>query len=110
MRDALTMLFGQKLPAPLESTLERLLVLDRFNDLYEQVRQNTDQSCFVKRFLETLNVRPRVTANDLSLVPKQGPVVAVSNHPFGLIEGAILADLLTAVRPDVKIMANHLLA
>ena len=104
------MLFGQKLPAPLESTLERLLVLDRFNDLYEQVRQNTDQSCFVKRFLETLNVRPRVTANDLSLVPKQGPVVAVSNHPFGLIEGAILADLLTAVRPDVKIMANHLLA
>ena len=37
-------------------------------------------------------------------------MVAVANHPFGLIEGAILAVQLAAVRPDVKVMANHLLA
>lgn len=63
------MLFGQKLPAPLEGTLERLLVLDRFNDLYEQVRKNAGEHCFLKRFLEAMNVRPRVSNSDLSLVP-----------------------------------------
>lgn len=60
--------------------------------------------------LALLNVRPQVSARDLALIPKQGPVVAVCNHPFGLIEGAILASVLLSVRPDVKIMANHLLA
>jgi putative hemolysin len=110
MRDALTMLFGKNLPAPLESTLERLLVLDRFNDLYEQVRKTGGEHCFLDRFLETMNVRPRISASDLLLVPKDGPVVAVANHPFGLIEGAILGSVLATVRPDVKVMANHLLA
>ncbi len=110
MRDALTMLFGKNLPAPLESTLERLLVLDRLNDLYEQVRKTGDEHCFLDRFLKTMNVRPRVSASDLLLVPKDGPVVAVANHPFGLIEGAILGSVLATVRPDVKVMANHLLA
>src|SRR6202030_2028570 len=110
MRDALTMLFGQKLPAPLEGTLERLLVLDRFNDLYEQVRKNGGERSFLERFLETMNVHPKVSPSDLLLVPKQGPVVAVANHPFGLIEGAILGSLLATVRPDVKVMANHLLS
>jgi putative hemolysin len=33
----------------------------------------------------------------------------VANHPFGAIEGIILADILRSRRPDVKIMANHLL-
>jgi putative hemolysin len=37
-------------------------------------------------------------------------VVAVANHPFGLMEGAILATLLRSVRGDVKILANHLLS
>jgi putative hemolysin len=56
-----------------------------------------------------MNVCPRVSASDLSLVPKDDPVVVVANHPFGLIEGAILGSVLATVRPDVKVMANHLL-
>jgi putative hemolysin len=110
MRDALTLLFGHKLPVPLEGTLERLLVLDRFNELYEQVRKAPNDGSFPERFLETMKVRTKISSGDLSLVPKEGPVVAVANHPFGLIEGAILSSLLATVRPDVKVMANHLLA
>ena len=42
-------------------------------------------------------------------IPIQGPAIVVANHPFGAIEGIILADILRSRRPDVKIMANHLL-
>lgn len=109
MRQALTTLLGQKLPAPVEAALEKLLVLDRFEHLYNHARQTPGQDSIVERFLHLLNVRAKVSDQDLALVPKQGPVIAVANHPFGLIEGALLASVLPSLRPDVKIMANHLL-
>lgn len=109
MRGALATLLGQKLPAPVEGAIEKLLRLDRFDRLYEDV-PGAEPRPIAERSLALLNVLPQVSERDLALIPKQGPVVAVANHPFGLIEGAILAALLPSVRPDVKFMANHLLA
>jgi putative hemolysin len=109
MQDTLATLFGPKLPAPIEGALERLLVLDRFHTFFEGLRQAGGSRPLLERTLAALHVRPLISARDLALVPKQGPVIAVANHPFGLMEGAILATLLGTVRPDVKILANHLL-
>src|SRR3984957_506250 len=109
MRDALTALFGQKLPAPVEGAIEKLLRLDRLDRLWEDV-PGADDRLIAGHPLTLLNVRPQVSERDRALIPKQGPVVAVANHPFGLIEGAILPSLFLSVRPDVKVMANHLLA
>ncbi|MFT6267418.1 MAG: putative hemolysin [Alphaproteobacteria bacterium] len=39
-------------------------------------------------------------------IPKTGPVVIASNHPFGGIEGVILARVISQVRPDLKVLAN----
>jgi putative hemolysin len=109
MRDALSTLLGQKLPAPVEGAIEKLLRLDRLDRLWEDV-PGADNRLIADHPLEQLNVHTQVSERDLALIPKQGPVVAVSNHPFGLIEGAILPSLFLSVRPDVKVMANHLLA
>ncbi len=109
MRGALATLLGEKkLPAPVEGAIEKLLRLDQFDRFYEDV-PGVEPRPIAERSLALLNVLPRVSERDLALIPKQGPVVAVANHPFGLIEGAILAALLPAVRPDVKFLANHLL-
>ena len=110
MRDALSTLFGPKLPAPIEGALERLLVLDRFRSFFEDLRRSGGVQPVLERTLTALNVRTLISARDLALIPKQGPVVAVANHPFGLMEGAILVSVLCSVRPDVKILANHLLS
>ena len=110
MQDALSTLFGPKLPAPIEGALERLLVLDRFQSFFDSLRNADGDRPVLERTLTALNVHPLISARDLALVPKRGPVVAVANHPFGLMEGAILATLLRSVRGDVKILANHLLS
>src|SRR5262249_31782523 len=54
-------------------------------------------------------VRVQVTPPDLERIPKSGPVVVVSNHPFGAIEGVAVARALVDVRRDVKVLANVLL-
>lgn len=61
-------------------------------------------------FLAALDVRCDCAADDLARIPAKGPAVIVANHPFGLIEGAILAALAAQIRPDFKILANSLLA
>jgi putative hemolysin len=103
-------LFGPNLPAPIEGALERLLVLDRFNEFLDRVHNSTDPRPFLERSLATLNIRFEISPQDLALVPQEGPVVVVANHPFGLVEGAILPILLRSVRPDVKTMANFWLS
>ena len=45
---------------------------------------------------------------ELERIPKNGPVITVSNHPFGALDGLILIYLVTKVLPDIKVMANVL--
>jgi len=52
----------------------------------------------------------RVGAADHARIPAAGPVVVVANHPYGVLDGAILTVLLTRVRPDVKVLTNFLLS
>ena len=90
-------------------SLERLLYVSGINDIYDAVRHETDRGLFIQGVLEFLDVRLRVSSDDLARVPKTGPAVVVANHPFGAIEGILMARLLASVRDDVKIMANFLL-
>jgi putative hemolysin len=62
------------------------------------------------RFLQELDVRWDCPAGAVARIPRSGPVVVVANHPFGLAEGPTLGDLLLRVRPDVKFLANSMLA
>ncbi len=52
-----------------------------------------------------------INADDerLANVPKSGPVVFVANHPYGVLDGIVLTWLARKARPDVKVMANHVL-
>ena len=82
--------------------------LERAHDLYEQVRQSPE-GFVLERLLEQMNVELQVPASDVEHIPKSGPVVVVANHPYGMLDGAALATLLSRVRCDVKVLTNFLL-
>jgi putative hemolysin len=42
-------------------------------------------------------------------VPKSGPVIVVSNHPFGGLESILLIKILSQVRSDIQILSTQLL-
>ncbi|SFS20479.1 lysophospholipid acyltransferase family protein [Yoonia litorea] len=42
-------------------------------------------------------------------IPKSGPVIVVANHPHGLVDGMILAQMLGRVRSDYRILTRAFL-
>lgn len=65
---------------------------------------------FVDRVLDSLNVRVDATELDLARVPASGSLLVAANHPRGALDGLVVASLLRRVRPDVRVVVNHLLA
>jgi putative hemolysin len=99
-RELLSTLFGP---------LEHLLGLRECNAIYRQAGTQRNSRLFMHEVLRVMDVRPEVKTEDLEKIPKKGAAVVVGNHPFGGIEGVIMADILLSRRPDVKIMANFML-
>lgn len=89
--------------------LQRFLMVDQLLQIYRDALAHPSRGPFFENLLALLNVNPIITRTDLARIPASGAVVAVANHPFGMIESSILGALLPTVRADVKFMANSLL-
>jgi putative hemolysin len=46
---------------------------------------------------------------EIARIPATGPVVVVSNHPSGLVDGMVLAEMVNRVRSDFRILTRSLL-
>jgi len=68
-----------------------------------------DRVGFFRACMEETGLARRVENADLLKIPETGPVVVVANHPLGALDAIALADLVISLRPDTKVMANHLL-
>src|ERR1022692_391551 len=97
---------SKRLPGPLANAVNHFLQIDRLEDLYARARA---EQGFVRRLPDDLQVQVKVRESDFEKIPRSGPVVVASNHPFGILDGVMLADLLTRARPDVRILTNRLL-
>ena len=91
------------------SAVERLLAIDKVNNIYFEACGIDDDRAFMDKCLDVMRVEYEVSEEDLARIPPKGRVVVVANHPFGGIEGIVLASLLHTVRDDFKLMANFLL-
>ncbi|MEM1107300.1 MAG: GNAT family N-acyltransferase [Planctomycetota bacterium] len=92
--------------------VERALRLPPLNELYADIVAHDAgrERPFADKALEVMGVSLDLNETALKQIPSEGPLVVVANHPFGGIEGIILASLLRRVRPDIKLLANDMLA
>jgi putative hemolysin len=47
-----------------------------------------------------------VMAGSLDLIPQDGPVIFIANHPYGILDGLMLGHIMGRTRDDFRIMAH----
>ena len=88
---------------------ECMLGLSQLDNYYRQREQNMNPREFLGYTLERLGIDYHIASGSYSDIPETGPCIVVANHPFGAIEGVMLAELLIKHRNDVKVLANEFL-
>jgi len=82
----------------------------KLKKLYEEHQNSVKRGeNFFDAAVRLLRVDVDFDAEALAQTPKQGPVVFISNHPYGVLDGIILTWLALKARPDTKVLANSVL-
>lgn len=64
---------------------------------------------FWRACLDVMGVDLLTPPEELARIPAEGPVVLVANHPHGLVDGMILAEMIGRVRLDYRILTRSIL-
>jgi putative hemolysin len=64
---------------------------------------------FWSQALDILDIKLETPQYQWERIPRSGPLVVTANHPHGLIDGMVLAELIGKVRTDYKILTRSLL-
>ncbi len=103
--------FENPVQATIIRTMEWLtgkITLLRLIRRYERGERTLGQA-FWGRALELLDIPLTTPDEQIAQIPKTGPVVIVANHPHGLVDGMVLAELVGRVRTDYKILTRAIL-
>lgn len=64
---------------------------------------------FWEQALGVMGITLSTPEEEIARIPATGPVVITANHPHGLVDGMVLAELIGRVRTDYKILTRSLL-
>jgi len=104
--------------APSDPLLKRLAIQalevatgrNRLRRLYFQHQASGwENASFFDVAIKALSLDLRYDAERLAALPKEGPLVVVSNHPFGVLDGIVMCALMRKARPDFLVLTNAVL-
>jgi hypothetical protein len=64
----------------------------------------------VRDALAALDIQPICASSEVASIPERGPLVVAANHPHGALDGLLLLSVIRRVRPDIRVLTNHLLS
>ena len=90
--------------------IERLSGQPYLKSLYEDYRANpVPGESFWDSAIRRLELKLVLDEDRLSQWPRTGPLVVVSNHPFGVLDGVVISQIVSRVRTDFLVLTNSLL-
>jgi putative hemolysin len=88
----------------MENSTGRIGLIKRADGYEHEVANGRDfWSVMVERYGLSLNV----IGGSLSNIPKDGPVILIANHPYGILDGLMMGHILSQTRGDFRILAHR---
>ena len=94
---------GRALIKVMENMTGRIGLLRRAEGYQSDIRG--DKS-FWDVIVERYGLELDIVSGSLSDIPTTGPLIIVSNHPYGILDGLIMGYILDHVRTDFRILAH----
>ena len=92
------------------SALEVMFGRNRIESVYYRLKQSEfSVQSFFSAALDEAQIKVDYDVGQLNSIPRQGPLMFVANHPFGVVDGIILCDLALKARGEFRILLNSLL-
>jgi putative hemolysin len=90
--------------------VERMTGQPHLKRLYEEYRREMrDNESFWQTALRKLELKVHCNEDALANIPREGPLVIVANHPFGVLDGVVISYLVSRVRDDFLVLTNSVL-
>ncbi|MEM7521725.1 MAG: lysophospholipid acyltransferase family protein [Pseudomonadota bacterium] len=94
---------GRAMIRLMENTTGRLGLIKRAKGYEREVEAGRS---FFEVMTERYGLSLDIAAGSLETIPRQGPVIFIANHPFGILDGLMMGQMMHQTRGDFKIMAN----
>ncbi|MBV7392888.1 lysophospholipid acyltransferase family protein [Mameliella sediminis] len=94
---------GRAMIRLMENATGRIGLIRRAEGYENEVAQGRD---FWQVMVERYGLGLDVIAGSLDNLPKEGPLIVIANHPYGILDGLIMGHILSVVRGDFRILAN----
>ncbi|EBA18000.1 acyltransferase domain protein [Roseobacter sp. SK209-2-6] len=96
---------GRALIRLLENSTGRLGLIERAAG-YE--REVAEGACFWTVMARRFGLSLEVTGGNLKSIPPKGPVIVIANHPYGILDGLMMGQLLAQTRGEFRILAHQI--
>lgn len=94
---------GRALIRVMENVTGRLSLIKRAEGYSKDLASGqTIWQIMVRRYGLELDVLEGALEN----IPREGPLIVVSNHPYGILDGLMMGHMLSVTRGDFRILAN----
>jgi putative hemolysin len=95
---------GRALIRMMENATGRLRLIRAAKGYEVEVAQGRN---FWEVMSERYGLSLKIIGGSLSNIPQTGPLVLIANHPFGILDGLMMGRVLSSVRGEFRILANH---
>jgi putative hemolysin len=95
---------GRVLIRMMENATGRIRLIRRVAGYEQDLAAGRD---FWQVMVERYGLSLDVVRGSLDLIPRDGPLIVIANHPYGILDGLMLGHILSRTRGDFRIMAHH---